>query len=450
VQANEQVTKEQKKEDNKKNDTIYTVDDKIKDVYIQNSNFTFGKTSMDSNEEKKNINTNNNNNIQITKIININEPQFENNTNEQKEIKKPKIKAQVRKITDDEVIDGPTDKESKYKNINNTNAINKIQKIEYTNNINIPESSKNPINVAYGIKKGPIINMASNERVFKKPEEKDIKEKEERAEKVNQIQIPAVIKIINVPEEEDNNNDNKNDIEEPQSIGIKKMDNSNIISNNNINIKKKNENDIEQKIETPLRKPIKEDDSMQKTPKGFCKVKVQKKSQTEMPEGTIRDLQYSSYNNIVKPLDKGRKPQIQVVKLTDKKIVNNNNNNDRFGNVEYNNVIKRSSNRFKNSSNKKKQSSDNDIIDVSEIRYERSSGNEKNKNRGSGSDEKVIDDLDKNLKLNEFSAKDEEKKDELTESTYKRMKNEDGLDEFDNNFNNHDLFYNRMKRIFDD
>jgi hypothetical protein len=81
--------------------------------------------------------------------------------------------------------------------------------------------------------------MASNERVFKKPEEKDIKEKEERAEKVNQIQIPAVIKIINVPEEEDNNNDIKNDIEEPQSIGIKKMDNSNIISNNNINIQKK-------------------------------------------------------------------------------------------------------------------------------------------------------------------------------------------------------------------
>jgi hypothetical protein len=169
-----------------------------------------------------------------------------------------------------------------------------------------------------------------------------------------------------------------------------------------------------------------------------------------MPEGTIKDLQYSSYNNIVKPLDKGRKPQIQVVKLTDKKAVNNNNNKDRFGNVEYNNVIKRSSNRFKNSSNKKKQSSYNDIIDVSEIRYERSSGNEKNKNRDSGSDEKVIDDLDKNLKLNEFSAKDEEKKDELTESTYKRMKNEDGLDEFDNNFNNHDLFYNRMKRIFDD
>ena len=30
------------------------------------------------------------------------------------------------------------------------------------------------------------------------------------------------------------------------------------------------------------------------------------------------------------------------------------------------------------------------------------------------------------------------------------MKNNDGLDEFDNNFNNHDKFYNKMKNLFDD
>ena len=235
--TNEQVTKEQKKEDNKKNDMIYTADDGINDS--QNRNFTFGKTSPDSTEEKKNIITKNNNNIQVTKLINTNEPQFENNTNEQKEIKKPKIKALVKKITDDKVIDSHNDKESNNKNFNNAKVISKIQKIEYTNSINISESNKNPTNVAYDIKKGPIINIASNERIFKKPEEKDIKEKEEKKEKVNKILIPAVIKVINAPEEVDNNKEIKKDIEEPQSISIKKLDNINNISNNNINVQKK-------------------------------------------------------------------------------------------------------------------------------------------------------------------------------------------------------------------
>lgn len=41
------------------------------------------------------------------------------------------------------------------------------------------------------------------------------------------------------------------------------------------------------------------------------------------------------------------------------------------------------------------------------------------------------------------------KKNEITNSTLKRINN-DGLDEFDNNFNNHDTFYNKMKKIFDE
>jgi len=39
---------------------------------------------------------------------------------------------------------------------------------------------------------------------------------------------------------------------------------------------------------------------------------------------------------------------------------------------------------------------------------------------------------------------------EISDSKIKRMKNNDGLDEFDNNFNNHDKFYNKMKNLFDD
>ena len=61
-----------------------------------------------------------------------------------------------------------------------------------------------------------------------------------------------------------------------------------------------------------------------------------------------------------------------------------------------------------------------------------------------------------NLNYDEHNLNNEENKDsnlqqgEITDSAMKRMKNNDGLDEYDNNFNNHDQFYNKMKNIFDE
>ena len=58
---------------------------------------------------------------------------------------------------------------------------------------------------------------------------------------------------------------------------------------------------------------------------------------------------------------------------------------------------------------------------------------------------------DSNPNLNNEDNKDSYAQEgEITDSTIKRMKNNDGLDEFDNNFNNHDIFYNKMKNLFDD
>ena len=36
------------------------------------------------------------------------------------------------------------------------------------------------------------------------------------------------------------------------------------------------------------------------------------------------------------------------------------------------------------------------------------------------------------------------------DSYFKKIKNDDGLDEFDNNFNEHDKFYKKMINLFDD
>ena len=46
--------------------------------------------------------------------------------------------------------------------------------------------------------------------------------------------------------------------------------------------------------------------------------------------------------------------------------------------------------------------------------------------------------------------KEENMETRLEDSKIKKIKNNDGLDEFDNNFNIHDIFYNKMRKIFDE
>ena len=88
--------------------------------------------------------------------------------------------------------------------------------------------------------------------------------------------------------------------------------------------------------------------------------------------------------------------------------------------------------------------------------------NNMEQNENINENEKINEDYDNNLnnndilKMDNFDFEDsnmnfnKEEKNDIRDSNLKRMKNNDGLDEFDNNFNNHDKFYNKMKNIFDD
>ena len=419
-------------------------------IIIKEINNAYTTNNIKKIENTNNINytyVNNNNIKKIQKIENINNINYTIDKNNIQKIQKIENTNNINYTYDNNNI-------KKIQKIENTNSINytndnnNIQTIEQTNNINIDEGNKSPIKVIYGMKKGPLINLTENENVIQKPEEK-----EEKVEEVKKILIPAIIKVINNEKEETNYNELNNKEEEEKRNKILES-----MTNKIINAQKENDNLLSPNIISPSRESQKENNSMKATPtRGFYKVKIKKRIQTDMPE---YDRQNLTYNYIPKPIEKNRKPQINVVKLT-----NNNKSNNSFnaGNIQYNNVIKRSSNRFKSSSGKKNQLNDNNFIDISEIRYERSGPDaDEEKNKKNESNEKDIEELDKNLKINDFNMNDEEKdendekddddleKKELTDSTYKRMKNDDGMDEFDNNFNNHDLFYNKMKRIFDD
>ena len=193
-----------------------------------------------------------------------------------------------------------------------------------------------------------------------------------------------------------------------------------------------------------------------------------------------------AYNKDSKLLDNGRKPEINVVKLS---------NNMSSGNIQYNNIIKRTSNKPKNvensnslgqmrksdkktKGNENNQSNDNNFNNISEIKYDQNStDNEKIKkhvlddnddeylssskyNSNSKRNKHKTEDREDNLKVKKFDLNDSKnneekndsnlKKNDLTDSEFKKMKNNDGLDEFDNNFNNHDLFYSKMRKIFDE
>ena len=67
------------------------------------------------------------------------------------------------------------------------------------------------------------------------------------------------------------------------------------------------------------------------------------------------------------------------------------------------------------------------------------------------------EDLDNNLKkrslkTEDFNFDDSNSKvnSEENKKTIRSNKNNDGMDEFDNNFYNHEKFFSRMKKLFDD
>ena len=479
------------KKDEKKDNVIYIPSDKNVNLLVKNSNLTFGKSSTDPTEVNNLLNTN----IDINKYLNnvntgtqkySNDMNYNtNSTNSQnntKEIKRPLDKPQQRKYDDDKK---PVDKDLRKNYYKNNYDVNNISNNDYQNDIT--DESNNNISLQTQ-NKIPKIDLSENDAENEGQEEKDEEEEEKK--------VTSKYKTINVESERRNlynrkknnldNSDEKRDMNNyTQTSKYNDRSNKEDSYDNNINIDKEREN---RRNKTPLRRPLDDYESAPRSPnyRGFYKVRIRKRVPCDDPESEKDNKKHIAYNKDSKLLDNGRKPEINVVKLS---------NNMSSGNIQYNNIIKRTSNKPKNvensnslgqmrksdkktKGNENNQSNDNNFNNISEIKYDQNStDNEKIKkhvlddnddeylssskyNSNSKRNKHKTEDREDNLKVKKFDLNDSKnneekndsnlKKNDLTDSEFKKMKNNDGLDEFDNNFNNHDLFYSKMRKIFDE
>ena len=330
----------------------------------------------------------------------------------------------------------------------------------------------------------PKIDLSENDGEKERQEEKD----EEQEEK----KVTSKYKTINIENERRNHyNRKRNNLDN----SFEKRDMYNYTQTSKYNDRSNKENSYDNNIDkergnqrnkTPLRRPLDDYESALRSPnyRGFYKVRIRKRLPNN--ENELDSKKHIAYNKDSKLLDNGRKPEINVVKLS---------NNMSSGNIQYNNIIKRASSKIKNvdnsnplgqmrksdkktKDNDNNQSNDNNFNNISEIKYDQNStDNEKIKkhvlddnddeylssskyNSNSKKNKHKTEDREDNLKVNKFDLNDSKnneekidsnlKKNDLTDSEFKKMKNNDGLDEFDNNFNNHDLFYSKMRKIFDE
>jgi hypothetical protein len=401
--------------------------------------------------------------------INLNNQNNQNNQQTEKkdvvrEISKYEKVAQVRKIIEDDVPD-----DTAY-NINNNNKVNENKK---TNNKIKPKVYDANMQIQHVNQIAKIELSPEEERqanpMYKTMEMQqsnnmDISNNINNINNVNQINH-------NIEVKENLNNNSNNIININENLNNRTYNNSYRANE----VKTKNVNMV-----TPIRRPVDDYRSKARTPlnRGFHKVRIIKKS-PEIKQSFFRndllDKNYT-YNNI---RHSNNNKKINVVKLND--------NNFNSKNVQYNNYKKI---RNSNSSDKKRMSNDSDdnfnnmrnpnsiekrnedFNNISEIKYEQNNSTDNEQirrekdnlnfkkreidfdddydNKKSGKNQykavikKIDDDWDNDIKSSNIN-----KKSEISEST-KRIKNNDGLDEFDNNFNNHDLFYNKMKNLFDD
>ena len=475
------------KKDEKKDNIIYIPSDKNVNLLVKNSNLTFGKSSTDPTE----LNNLLNDNIDINKYINnVNtgtqkySNDMDNNTNSTnsqnniKEIKRPLDKPQQRKYGDDKK---PVDKDLIKNYYNNNYDVNNISNNDYQNSIT--DESNNNISLQIQ-NKIPKIDLSENDGEKERQEEKD----EEQEEK----KVTSKYKTINIENERRNHyNRKRNNLDN----SFEKRDMYNYTQTSKYNDRSNKENSYDNNIDkergnqrnkTPLRRPLDDYESALRSPnyRGFYKVRIRKRLPNN--ENELDSKKHIAYNKDSKLLDNGRKPEINVVKLS---------NNMSSGNIQYNNIIKRASSKIKNvdnsnplgqmrksdkktKDNDNNQSNDNNFNNISEIKYDQNStDNEKIKkhvlddnddeylssskyNSNSKKNKHKTEDREDNLKVNKFDLNDSKnneekidsnlKKNDLTDSEFKKMKNNDGLDEFDNNFNNHDLFYSKMRKIFDE
>ena len=392
-----------------------------------------------------NINQNQNQSRGVIKNANVNKIQIITNEPKQKITQEKEI-AQVRKITEENILKTPEEKIIKPVTIPSiqNNIINNIN--------NLPEKKNIPL-VYPGpakISKMPNVTIPLNPRVRVAREEKKInivKLTEDNSQNINN----NIINTINNEEilNNDNNiNINNNNEKEIMTFEGEKEENP-IINNINFNkteiqdeiIPKTEINEINEIIENI---PMNDYNLNSKTPdRKFHRVKIMKKNPSNQlfPHSKLLDLE--NYNSINTPkiynmnkintkLSKLQKkegnPFIMIKKIIPKKI------NDkeifidgRYENGNNNNNSDRHSSDFEDDFG---NFNDDEVKDTDEINYNN------------------YNNFNKNIRDNKENNEKREIKKE--DSYVKKIKNNDVLDEFDNNFYGHEKFFKKMKNLFDD
>ena len=323
---------------------------------------------------------------------------------DEKENIKEKEIAQVRKITEDNTKNIEIKKEeNEYKTPNAANNLNKIE----IKNLPGPAKISKISNATYPL--NPRVRFAKEEKKINIIQLTENNNKENK-ENNNNIYINNKVEIPEIKKEEI----------ELKNETVEKNEN-NIINNKEMDNQPKKEN---------IRKGPNDDYDSSSRDRKFHKVKIIKKKPTDDFFAQNNLLNIGDYNYL--NYDKTNpKPKINIVILNHNKNQPQKKPEQQFQYCEYN-TKNELTNKF---NNKKYEDNDNntnsdchssDIIDNNE---EFELNNEEVKD---------TDEIYNNIRIKE-------------DSNLKRIQNnDDGLDEFDNNFNEHDKFYKKMKNLFDD
>ena len=363
---------------------------------------------------------------------------------------------------------------------------------------NIPQNINNFIKTEKQIKNEPIKEKAIVQRIKEDNDENINKIKEESKPKISQNikNLPGPAKIskisngyiplnprvrfakeekkINIVKLNDDNDKNNNIInnniinninnkdktekipevkkeEEIIKIGLKNenlIDKENNMNNNNIILN--NELKKEKKREGKSPKEPNDDYNSKKLDNKFHKVRILKKSPSDelFPHTNLLDLgdyEYFSDEN------KNKNQKANIIYLNDNK---NKEGKNQF--IAVKKIIPKNIHEKQNELFKKSQDNIKDNINSNEIYLKKQYENIKdnNKKEENSNDNEDIVESHEDFEFNDDEVKDSDeiynKKRIKEDSNIKKNINNDGLDEFDNNFNEHDKFYKKMKNLLDE
>ena len=429
-----------------------------------NSSMTFGRISSNQSDSNQNVNNNDsnslgNNNTIEKKILEKNK-KLNNIISQNIQLKKEQInlipiKAEQIGIMIDK---GKKDINNKRYNMNKKDIININNCIDKTDRIEInrsPKTKTHNSNIS-------VIDTNKKINIYYIPKAESIEENQigprDRERKMNNNHYLNTQNI--------NNNNNRPKLNTHENI-IKTFlfRREKEIDNNLFGMPK-----INKKILAKKKIPLNDFHKAPRTTKSkrFKFVKVMKKSPSDP---------YFSFNNVIKgniPEDYGNNleyntlPKVKKIQMI-KDIRNSNNFN--YNNIVYNNHMKNKRNNesvpirnldgeYLNNNYHKFVKSDNDIkdwnfdkdlnvnININDIYKENNNNNEKYRDS---------DELDNNLKkrslkIEDFNFDNSDSNLNSTENqnSNERNKNNDAMDQYDNDFNNHEKFIIRMRKIFDD